>query len=349
MIFNKKYFYIIFLLASVNTLAIFAVIQGEKIGQKFNLPPVFASTLNNNENGKVLGIIEASDLKSAGETEGAPGNILSENPITPEKEYPYLKNDAINFVLDAKNGVVINEKGDLLFDKDADYLAPIASITKLMTALVFLDYNPGWDTVYKMKKEDRREGGRIYLFTGDEVTVKDLFYLSLVASDNTATIGLVNSTGLSEEEFVQKMNLKAIELGLTRTSFVDPVGLSDSNNSCALEVAELAKAALEKEEIQKATLTKNYSFLTLGGRRKVVSSTDYLLEDLPYDGIKILGGKTGATEAAGNCFVGKFTDNAGNEIISVVLGALNYQARFEETKKMIKWVYDSYAWAEQIN
>jgi D-alanyl-D-alanine carboxypeptidase len=224
---------------------------------------------------------------------------------------------------------------------------PIASITKLMTALVFLDYNPDWDTVYKMKKEDRREGGRIYLFTGDEVTVKDLFYLSLVASDNTAAIGLDNSTGLSEEEFVLKMNLKAVDLGLTRTSFVDPVGLSDGNNSCAVEVAELTKAALANEEIKKATLTKDYSFLTLGGRRKVVSSTDYLLEDLPYDGIKIMGGKTGATEAAGNCFVGKFTDGAGHEIISVVLGADNYKARFTETKSLIKWVYDNYEWGDK--
>ena len=157
-----------------------------------------------------------------------------------------------------------------------------------------------------MRAEDKREGGKIHLFMGEKVRVKDLFYTSLVASDNVAAIGLINSTGLSLEEFIMKMNEKAAEIGLAKTSFKDPLGLNDNNVSNALEIAKLANKALLRDEIRNAAMTKMYEFKTQQGRAKVIYNTDDLLSVFPENGIEIKGGKTGYTEAAGYCFFGKF-------------------------------------------
>ncbi len=248
-------------------------------------------------------------------------------------------------IVDSRISCVIDvETGKVVYNKSNNTKVPIASITKLMTALVFLDHSPGWEEAYTIREDDRRNGGKIFLYLGDQVTVEDLFNLSLVGSANTATVALVHSTGLSEEDFVQKMNDKAMELGLTDTYFEDSTGLSSGNVSTALEVAQIAKYALAKIEINKATLKNDYSFKTLQGVVKKVYTTDYLLESFPENGIKVLGGKTGYTELAEYCFVGKFTNKNGNEIITVVLGSDNKNSRFYETKELAEWTYGNYTW-----
>jgi len=214
----------------------------------------------------------------------------------------------------------------------------IASITKLATALVFLENNPGWDELYTITREDRREGGRIYLYLGDQVFVEDLFYLSLVGSANTATAALVSSTGMSEEEFVKKMNRKVFDLGLIKTSFKDPIGLSVENVSTAREVAILAVAGLKKKEIQNAVLTREYNFTTKQGKRRNVKNTDSLLENFSVPGVDIIGGKTGYNEKADFCFVGQFKKGDRN-IVSVVLGTDNVYQRFEQTRYLVNKIF----------
>jgi len=255
------------------------------------------------------------------------------------------KLDAPALILAADKGAALVAGDHLfLFAKRADEAQPIASITKLMTALVFLEHNPGWDKVYKISADDHVEGGRLNLFLGDEVKVKDLFYTSLVASDNGATLALVHSTGLGEENFVTEMNKKAKQLGLTKTSFVDPIGLSDNNVSTAREVAFLAQAALNQTEIREATTRRSYEFKTALGRDKKVESTDYLLFDDGQDSLQVLGGKTGYTDKAGYCFVGRLKEADGREVISVVLGSRGKNERFQESRNLANWVFNSYNW-----
>ncbi len=262
-----------------------------------------------------------------------------------EIEHPVKILDEEECKVDATSAVVIDKKdGLVMYEKNADEKRAIASITKLMTALVFLDHNPGWDTVYEIKPEDRVEGGIIYLYNGDKVTVKDLFYTSLVGSANTATQALISSTGMSQKEFVKKMNEKAKELGLVNTFFEDPTGLSDNNISTAREVAIFAMEALGQKDIRQATLKTKYEFTTSGGKKKIIESTDYLLENLPPNGIRIIGGKTGYTVAAGFCFTGEFLNEDGHELISVVLDSPTYSSRFYETKDLVTWVYNNYKW-----
>ncbi len=315
-------------------------------------------------NGHVLGAAEIASTEnkidsSTKDRQLIADSLLANDPMpllaNPEDDYPSpalaeqqeqpvdRKQPAPD--LSAQSALAYDCDGDQsLYDKDGDKVWPIASITKLLTALVFVEHNPGWNEVYQLKSTDRREGGRIYLFTGEKATIKDLFYTSLVASDNTATAAMVNSTSLTEEEFVRLMNQKARQIGLTKTKFIDPVGLNNNNQSTAKEVAIFARAALANDDIRQATLTRKYQFKTQEGREKEVYNTDDLLNRLPENGVKILGGKTGYLEAAGYCFVGQFTNHQGKKIVTVVLGSESDQARFEQTEKLADWVYQNFVW-----
>lgn len=245
-----------------------------------------------------------------------------------------------------KGAVLMADDRFFLYTEKADKPQPIASITKLMTAMVFLDNNPGWDQTYVITEADKIEGGRLNLFLGDEVTLKDLFYTSLVASDNGATIALVHASGLSEEEFVKKMNDKAAALGLKQTAFSDPIGLSENDISTAREVALMAQAAFKRPEISEATTRAEYSFQTLGGREKKIESTDHLLFDSGQQTLSVLGGKTGYTEKAGYCFVGRLRNEAGREVIAVVLNSQDKNGRFRDSKSLANWVFLNYTWTK---
>ncbi|OGF23656.1 hypothetical protein A3H66_02750 [Candidatus Falkowbacteria bacterium RIFCSPLOWO2_02_FULL_45_21] len=248
----------------------------------------------------------------------------------------------VNEDFTAENGAILSASDNsLFFAKRPDQPWPIASITKLFTVYTFLDFNPGWEKSYEIKAADKREGGKIYLFTGDRVTVKDLFYFSLVGSDNTATAALVQATGLSEAEFVEKMNAKAKELGLKNTRLIDPIGLKDGNISTAREVAVFAKIILAKEDINRASLTKKYEFKTEQGRKKIIVSTNELLDDYPKDGISILGGKTGYLDSSGYCLVSQFKNYEGRTIVTVVLGADSDSSRFSLTRKLVDLYYQA--------
>jgi D-alanyl-D-alanine carboxypeptidase len=262
-----------------------------------------------------------------------------------KKIIPARKPEAANLFISASSSLVIDkESGEILWQEDPDSPRPIASITKLMTALVFLETQPDWEKIYQLKKEDSRNGGKSYIYTGDEVMIKDLFYLMLVGSDNTAAAALVASTGITEKDFVGLMNAKARVLGLAKTHFEEISGLDGRNISTANEVALLAKKCLAVKKIRETSAEAAHEFSTAGGRQVKVDSTDYLLSAFPQNGVNIVGGKTGHIETSGYCFVGEFKNHEGREVISAVLGAPSDESRFAETKKLVRWVYDSYNW-----
>ncbi len=235
--------------------------------------------------------------------------------------------------------------GYALVSEAGDEQRSIASLTKLMTALVFLERNPGWETTYTIERADRREGGIIRLFPGDKLSVRDLFRTALVGSDNVATTALARTTGLSEPAFVVRMNEKAEELRLHSTVFADPTGLNTANRSTARDVARLLEAALKQPSIREALSQDTYSFSTLGGRDVTIAATNKLIGTRLPDNIRLIGGKTGHLDEAGYCFAGWFEQD-GHEVITVVLGADSEAARFAETEKLIEWVYNAYIWKQ---
>jgi D-alanyl-D-alanine carboxypeptidase len=259
---------------------------------------------------------------------------------------PKLVEQAFDLQVNASSCLAIDvASGAVLYAEEPDHQQAIASITKLMTALVFLEHNPGWDTSYTFTAADNRSGGKVYFFPGDVIKVKDLFFGMLVASDNAAVAGLVHSTGLSEEQFVGLMNDKAVALGLTNTQFADPTGLHNANLSTARDVATFAKAALAEAAIQEAVLADSYDFTTEQGDSRQVHSTDKLLTGRGRS-LRIEGGKTGYLQSSGYCFVGRFSKDQ-HPIIAVVLGAPDINARFTETKKIVDWAFASYQWEDR--
>lgn len=327
------------------------------LGSIVNLSFLSPERINSARAGTILGVAEqpaANKIsvdqndnlnKAIGEVKNFPLPQLFQlprldQPLRQASASEENKSEAVaNFDFSAPNGVVLDNNDNLFFSKRPDQVRPIASISKLFTAYVFLDYNPGWETSYEIKPEDKREGGKIYLFTGDKVTIKDLFYFSLVGSDNTAAAALVRSTGFSEAEFVEKINDKIKELGFKNTRLVDPIGLHDGNISTAREIALFAKIALAREEISRASLTKTYEFNTAQGRKKTISSTNELLSSFPNAGISLLGGKTGYINSSGYCLVSQFKDYNGLAIVTVVLGADSDSGRFVLTKKLVSLYY----------
>lgn len=304
----------------------------------FLLEPL--SVINNIDSGLVLGAYERRLGSQAPAEPDDPVMTADDNVYPPQK---LDEAEAISLI--ARSGVAMDSASNIiLYAKAGEEVAPIASITKLMTALVFIDSSMDWEKIYEITLDDRREGGRIYLVCGDKVKIKDLFYFSLVGSANTATMALVHATGMSEEEFVTAMNEKAQALGLANTYFIDPIGLGRENVSTAAEIARLAQRAFQEESIREATLQPKYECQTQSGRAKLLYNTDDLLIKFPQNGISLLGGKTGYTKAAGYCFAALFTDEAGHDIISVVLGSDTSKSRFTETKKIIDWVYENYSW-----
>lgn len=282
---------------------------------------------------------------------------FSDNQAGIEEVYQQIpqKNPAsesLGVKLSAKHAALLDRKtGALLFEKNAEEAQPIASITKLMSALVFLDYNPGWQGEITMEKSDERNGGYFHVYQGETLYIKDLFNLGLVASDNNAIIALARSTGLSEKQFVEEMNKTAIVLGLNNTSFVDPTGLSPQNVSTAIDVAKMLNYILTKQEIKDASLMTEYKFTIINNKRKVtVQSTDILLDSYLNDkslGYKIIGGKTGYLTEAGYCLALSVAKD-GNEVIGVVLGSDTIDSRFQEIKGMITWGFDNYIWSDRL-
>lgn len=251
-----------------------------------------------------------------------------------------------NLQISASSATVMDvQSGSFILEKNSEQVWPIASISKLMSVLVLLeDLKIDLDDTYVLKTSDRRNGGRDYLFQGDEITNKDLLALALISSDNTAVIALISSAGLSEDEFVELMNIKAENLGLNNTVFYDATGLSSANVSTAKEVSFLLKKALNNKIISDLVKNYSYSITTTQGRVKNIKSTNELLDyfNNNQSDVKIIGGKTGFNDSSGYCLGTEFSFKE-KKYISVVLNASSLNNRFNDTIKLVNKItsYDN--------
>lgn len=276
------------------------------------------------ESGQILGVAS----QSAGD------EVLVEGPAK-------IINKSLGVRISAEYGVVIDkESNKILFNQNAHQPYSIASLTKLMTALVFLASQPDLQQEIKIQPEDITGAGKMNLLLDEKVKLENLLYLSLIASDNNATLVMVRSTGLSEDEFVAEMNSQAKDLGLSQTHFIDPVGFSKENVSTPYELAQILKAASQQALIKKILGLENYSFISLSGRYHQVKNTNKLLNSY----LNVLAGKTGFTQDAGYCLASLIKLKNGHEIIAVVLAAPRADDRFDDTKRMVGWVGENYEW-----
>lgn len=152
---------------------------------------------------------------------------------------------------------------------EGDRLLPLASLTKVMTALVFVETNPDWNKVVEITREEIDypctlqvcgSTSEVDLKAGDKLRVIDLWVSMLSASSNQSAVILADNSGLSREDFIKRMNQKAKDLGLIKTSFVEMSGLSADNVSTAKEYAKVAKAAFDNSWVAQATRSVDYVF-----------------------------------------------------------------------------------------
>lgn len=210
----------------------------------------------------------------------------------------------------ARSAVVLDaQTGRILFEQNADEILPMASTTKIMTALVALEAGD-LDRTYTVKKEYTLvEGSSMYLKEGETVTLRDTLYGLMLMSGNDAALALAGECG-GQEAFVQAMNDKALELGLGNTHFDNPNGLDSANHhTTARELAQLAAYAMENPEFRQIVGSASY---TANGRAMV--NQNKLLRLYP----DAVGVKTGYTKKSGRCLVSAAERN-GRRLIAVTL------------------------------
>ena len=223
--------------------------------------------------------------------------------------------------------------GEVLFSKNDEYVVPIASITKLMTALVVRERGADLDSVVTVTRALRRGAGRSRLKVGERVRMGDLLHLSLMVSDNYATRELAANVGLDPEQFVARMNERAAELGLGETRFVETTGLSDQNVSTVHDVAELLRVVTADSVLAGIMTKKKYTFTSESGRTHELGNTNRMV----YDRYPVFSGKTGSIGNAGYCVVTWLKDGE-QEMIAVVLGSVNDPTRFNDVRRIINRV-----------
>ncbi len=224
---------------------------------------------------------------------------------------------------------------------------PAASLTKLVTSVVFLNNRPSWNKTVTLRSADEVGGGRLRLPSGARMTVRDVFYSALVGSANNAAMAMARSTGYSLSGFVKKMNQKALALGLTHTHFVEPSGMDEKNISTALDMAKLARYAFSMPDIALAGRTKTYQFaVTHPATQKVIHNTNQLLMAGRND-MNILDGKTGFLYESMYNFIMAATPPSGassKKLIVVVFGGPTTPASQESAARLANWAWGAYTW-----
>ena len=240
--------------------------------------------------------------------------------------------------INARAAVIYDRKSKkIIWGKKENERRPMASTTKIMTAIVVLEHANLNDTVTVSKKSGGTGGSRLGLKAGDKITVENLLYGLLLVSGNDAAVALAEYVGGSVEGFAKMMNEKAEKLGLKDTHFVTPHGLDmQEHYTTALELAKMADYALNIKKFAQIVNTKNIT-ISINGRSKNLKNTNELLGNL----YGVNGVKTGFTNGANRCLVTS-VNRDGMNIITVVLGADTKKDRTNDSVKLIEFAYQNY-------
>jgi D-alanyl-D-alanine endopeptidase (penicillin-binding protein 7) len=232
--------------------------------------------------------------------------------------------------------VLDSQTGEVLFERDANHVAPIASITKLMTALVVLDAQQPLDEIIEITKADRwtGKGAHSRLPVGMKLTRADLLKLALLASENRAAVVLARNYPGGKPAFIKTMNLKAKALGMTRTRFADPSGLSSNNVSTARDLAKLVAAASRDPVIRAFSTLPSHEVRVNKRSTLVYRNTNLLIGKPDWD---ILVQKTGYTNDAGQCLVMEAKVDE-RPVVMVLMNSFGSLTRTADARRIRKWM-----------
>ena len=248
-----------------------------------------------------------------------------------------LQAEADDLKLKSSAALVLDqESNEVLFEKNPHAVLPIASLTKLMTAMVVLDANQPMDEILDISSADSDYEKHVSsrLRPGTKLTREDMLLLALMASENRAasTLGRHYPGGLPS--FIEAMNAKAQSLGMKDTHYVDPNGLSHENVSSAADLARLVAAAYDNPTIREFSTQTDYTVKV--GRRKMQFHSTNALVRVPHDwqiGLQ----KTGFTNEAGRCLVMQAAVQ-GRNVVMVFLDSYGKLTRFADANRVRKWI-----------
>ncbi|MBI2063476.1 MAG: D-alanyl-D-alanine carboxypeptidase [Candidatus Yanofskybacteria bacterium] len=280
--------------------------------------------------------LEAQPLSGSGEGQQAFLLPVSESNYLPIRDFNVPEPE-----IEARAAALYDiRSGRFLFTKNINKRLPIASITKLMTAVVVLE-NLNIDQIFTVSAETINvDGNGADFYKGEQLRVADLLKIMLVKSSNDAALTLTVEAQRNGLNLIEKMNEKAQSLGMYNTKFTDPAGLDDNNAfSTAADLVKLVHYAESYELISRTLQEISADVSSVDGRIKHhLLSTNQLLGQIP----NIVLGKTGFTDnALGTMALEAEINNGADGIISVILGSAE---RFGETKKLIEWGKTAYSW-----
>jgi len=228
--------------------------------------------------------------------------------------------------------------GEVVFLKNAEAVVPIASITKLMTAMVALDRGLDLDQRIVISSEDydSLKGTASRLRAGSTLTRNDLLLLALMASENRAAHALGRTYPGGLPAFIKAMNAKAASLGMTDSQFVDPTGLSPHNVSSARDLVKLVQAAHDYPLIREYSTTEQ-AVVRVQGRPMSYRNTNGLVRSTQWN---IGLSKTGYISEAGRCLVMR-VQLASKDMIVVLLDSWGRQSRIGDANRLRKWLETS--------
>ena len=240
--------------------------------------------------------------------------------------------------LDLKSSVALvmdQETSEILFSKNSKAVLPIASITKLMTALVVTEANLPLDETLSVTQDDvdTEKGSRSRLTVGTQLSREEMLHLALMSSENRAAHALGRSYPGGLVAFVAAMNAEAQLLGMFDTRYVEPTGLSSKNQSSARDLATLVNAAHQHEIIRSLSTSPEYQ-VEIGKRELTFRNTNGLVRSPSWDiGLQ----KTGYISEAGRCLVMQAT-MAGRQLIMVFLDSAGKYSRIGDAERVRRWV-----------
>ena len=259
-------------------------------------------------------------------------------------EPPPKRKDGIGDPMINANAAILIYKSNKypLYSLNGNASVSIASITKVMTAVVALDIYKLDDVITVDDEAAKVIPSKIYLKTGEQIRFEDLLFGLLMNSGNDAAKAIARGR-MPEDQFIALMNKKSKELNLNDTEFKDVAGLDDGGHSCARDVAILFAYALDNPTFQKTISTSEKDISSIDGMitHKLKNSDRLTTGEIPIDGI--IGGKTGYTPDAGHTLV-TAAQRDGRTLIAVVLKTDEDtpSASAKETKKLLSWGFDSF-------
>lgn len=265
--------------------------------------------------------------------------------------YPWgIKQTGLEPKVNAKAAIAVDiDNGQTLFSYNENDKLAMASLTKIMTAVIAMERINDFNVPVTISKDAALvEGSRMNLWIDEKIMLKDVLYGLILKSGNDAAVTLeeyydnvVQAKTNCDQDFVTLMNQKAADLGLKNMKFEDSSGISENNTTSPEDLVFLMDYAMRNPMFREVMSTTQYTASALNGSLQHPMNTTNRLLKTRAD---VLAGKTGYSEAAGYNMITVFKSPAGHRIVTIIFGTEGIDARFNETNKIIDWVYSSYRW-----